>query len=227
MEVMKKLNKHQLEFNPVWEYVQDNLDDVNTLSSELLQLLDFKKGHFFTLLPNDANFEEIYHFKYGGILPQYPEEKYFINGHWSSYSWIPDIYLELSQLILKEITYKDRLSCFMDDVLASPKDEYYTLYSDNFSLFYDEEVYYLINKENISLELLRKCLRFTTSFWHSLCVFTRGDFNGLTTLGLEKIKEICLKTDLVMIGAYDGEGYVFWEKNLTSTEKGFFEEIND
>ena len=68
-------------------------------------------------------------------------------------------------------------------------------------------------------------MRWSTSFWHSLCVFTTADFTGVTqTLSLEKIKEICLKTELVMVAAYDGEGYVFWEKNLTNTSKGFFAE---
>ena len=51
----------------------------------------------------------------------------------------------------------------------------------------------------------------SNAFWHSLCL-TEADFMNVTdTLKIEKIKEVCLKTKLVMIGAYDGEGYVFWE----------------
>jgi len=225
MEVMKSLNKHKLNFNPTWEYVKDNLDGVNALSVELLNLLNFKNGYFFTLLPDDANLEEIYHFNCGGILPQYPEEEHIVNGHKSTYSWIPNINNELSQLILKEIETKHQLSCLMDDVSGSPKDKYYTLFSDNFSLFYENEVYFLLKRENISIELISKCLRFSTSFWHSLCVFTTADFTSVTKyLNLEKIDEICSTTELVMVGAYDGEGYVFWEKNLDGADKGFFVE---
>ena len=55
----KKLNKHMLDFNPTWEYIQDELDKANALSSELLNLLNFKNGHFFALLPNETNLEEI------------------------------------------------------------------------------------------------------------------------------------------------------------------------
>jgi hypothetical protein len=222
---MKQLIKHKLKFDSAWEYVRENLDNVNALSSELLNLLDFKNGYFFTLLPDEANLTEIYHFKCGGILLQYPEEEHVVNGYKSTYSWIPDIDKELSPLILKEIKSKYELSCLIDDVSASPKDKYYTLYSDNFSFFYGDEVYYLLKKNNVSVELLLKCLRASTSFWHSLCVFTTADFNGVTeTLSLEKIKEVCLKTQLVMVGAYDGEGYLFWEKNITNASMEFFAE---
>ena len=113
----------------------------------------------------------------------------------------------------------------MDDVSGStPKDESHPCFFDNYSVFYNEEVYSLLTKNNISKELILKCLRFSTSFWHSLCVFTPADFIKETKfLNLEKIKEICLTTELIMVGAYDAEGYLFWEKNL-STHKNFFEE---
>ena len=47
------------------------------------------------------------------------------------------------------------------------------------------------------------------------------------TLSLEKIKEICLKTELAMVGAYDGEGFVFWEKNLDEGKGFFTESVNE
>jgi hypothetical protein len=222
---MKRLNKHKLDFESAYEYIKDNLDKVNVLSAELLKLLNFKNGHFFTLLPDNASFERIYHFKWGGVLPPNPIEECIVNGHKSTYSIKNSINDELSPLILKEIKSKYELSCLIDDVSASPKDKYYTLYSDNFSFFYGDEVYYLLKKNNVSVELLLKCLRASTSFWHSLCVFTTADFNGVTeTLSLEKIKEVCLKTQLVMVGAYDGEGYLFWEKNITNASMEFFAE---
>jgi hypothetical protein len=222
---MKQLIKHKLKFDSAWEYVRENLDNVNALSSELLNLLDFKNGYFFTLLPDEANLTEIYHFKCGGILLQYPEEEHVVNGYKSTYSWIPDIDKELSPLILKEIKSKYELSCVFDKVSGTPSNAYYIYYSDAHPLFNEKEVYFLIEQKNISIDVLLKCLRASTSFWHSLCVFTTADFNGVTeTLSLEKIKEICLKTQLVMVGAYDGEGYLFWEKNITNASMEFFAE---
>jgi hypothetical protein len=222
---MKRLNKHKLDFESAYEYIKDNLDKVNALSAELLKLVNFKNGHFFTLLPDNANFERIYDFEWGGVLPPNPIEECIVNGHKSTYSIKNSINDELSPLILKEIKSKYELSCVFDKVSGTPSNAYYIYYSDAHPLFNEKEVYFLIEQKNISIDVLLKCLRASTSFWHSLCVFTTADFNGVTeTLSLEKIKEICLKTQLVMVGAYDGEGYLFWEKNITNASIEFFAE---
>ena len=90
------------------------------------------------------------------------------------------------------------------------------------------DVYFLLWKRTKFLKLILESLRASNAFWHSLGVFTTADFTDVTKdLTLEKIKEICLSTELVMIGAYDGEGYVFWEKNLTNENKGFFTTTSD
>ena len=98
---MKLLYKHKLDFDRTLEYVKDNWDDVTTLSREILNLLDFKTGYFFTLLPSDANLKAIYDFKLGGILPQFPEQEHIVNGYRSTFSWIPTIDTEISHLIFR------------------------------------------------------------------------------------------------------------------------------
>jgi hypothetical protein len=227
MGILKRLNKLKLDFNPVMEYVIKQLGTINTLSCELLKLLNFKEGHFFTLLPDDANLKGIHHFKWGGILPQNPIQEQIIDGRRSTFTWIPDTDKEMSLLILNEIKSKPHLSCILDDVEGgfTPEDKSAPCFSDNFSVFYGDEIYSLITKDNASYDLISLCLKYSFSFWHSLCVLTTADLTGITltkTLSLEKIMEICLATQLVMVGAYDGEGYVFWEKNLTAENKGFF-----
>jgi hypothetical protein len=70
-----------------------------------------------------------------------------------------------------------------------------------------------------------KCLRASNVLWHSLCVFTTANLIEVSKmLNLEKIKEICKRTELFMVCAYDGEGYVFWEKHQSNTSIGLFEE---
>lgn len=211
---MKQLNKHELNFDPSWNYVKHNLDKTNALSSELLKLLDFKKGGFFTLLPNNANIQRIYEFEAGVILPQNPIEEYFISGKRATYSITPTINDELSDLILKYIQSKDKLCCVFDDTLRSPTAKHHMDLFHECGLFCGNEVYYLLEKSTISKELIIRCLRASNSFWHSLCVFTKTDFTDVVDkkLSLEKIKDICLNTDLIMLGAYDAEGYIFWEK---------------
>lgn len=223
MEIMKNLNKHILNFDLTWIYVEDQLNGTNTLSSEILNIIKLKEGCFFTLLPDDADLKEIYNFKCGGILPQYPEEENIINGVKSTFSWIPNIRKEIAHLILTIFSMNQDVSCLIDCVLSSPKDEYYQLYSDNYSYFLDDEVYFILSKNNFSSENLLKCLDESESFWHSLCVLTKANLSEeKIILSKAKIKEICSFTELAMVGAYDGEGYVFWEKNSKNKNNSFF-----
>ena len=53
----------------------------------------------------------------------------------------------------------------------------------------------------------------SNAIWHSLCIISENQLNSAETiLTLEKIKAICMNAKIVIIGAYDGEGYIFWEK---------------
>ena len=75
-------------------------------------------------------------------------------GHWSTYSWIPNIRDEISQLILKEIELEKRLSCVFDDVSGTrPKDTFHPCLTDNYTSFHNDEVYYIL-KRIISLTSL-------------------------------------------------------------------------
>lgn len=208
------LNRYELNFDQTWEYIYNNLQGGNTLSSELLHLIDFRKGRFFTLLPNDANLERKYEFEAGLVLKQNPVQEYFINGKKCTYSEIPTINEQIAYLIIQKTKYNNKLSCVFEEVLASPGSKLLTFFHKN-NLFYTyrNEVYFLITKDSMNPTSIKKCLQHTNVIWHSLCVLTKAEFPIKSPiLSLENIQEICLNSELIIIGAYDGEGYVFWEK---------------
>ena len=160
----------------------------------------------------------------GGILPQFLEEEGILGKRKTIFTRIPNINNSYTQLILKEIVKEKEFSLIVDDVLRKVCDKYHMNLFDSHGLFYNDEVYYVLEKSNVSTDLILNCLKASTSFWHSLGVFTTADLTGRTSneLDLRKIEEICLNTELMMVGAYDGEGYIFWEKDLTNNGKGFF-----
>lgn len=222
---MHQLIKYELNFHESLEYVKDNLEDVNALSVALLESLEFKSGHFFTLLPPGSNHEAKHNFLAGGILPQNPIEKYCIDGRQARYSIKATLRDEISNLILNEMNLNARLSGVFDDVSGTtPNHNTHPCFADNYTAFHDDEVYYILNKKNVSYELIWDILKASTSFWHSLGVITKLDLNDFTkSLTLGKIKKICLETELVIVGAYDAEGYIFWEKAPKLGHKGYFE----
>jgi len=63
---MKKLYRHELDCDRTMKFVKDNLTEINALSIELLNLIDFKSGAFFTLLPEGSDLERLHEFK-GGV----------------------------------------------------------------------------------------------------------------------------------------------------------------
>jgi hypothetical protein len=221
---MKLLNKHLLDFNSSLEYVKDNLHETNKLCSSLLNLINFKNGYFFTLLPENSYLQSIYEFKTSNIFHQNPLEENYLNGCKSIYSIKNSIINEISELIINEIKHHEYLSCIFDDVnFFSEELNGYFLF-DKYGLSYDKEPYYLIQKNEVSNQLIKECLKTSNAIWHSLCLFTAASLNrNVRILSLEKIKEICLTTELIIIGAYDAEGYVFWEKQQSYPNKGFFE----
>lgn len=92
-------------------------------------------------------------------------------------------------------------------------------------LAYQKEVYYLITKKEISFDTILQCLQYSSaSFWHSLCVLTTANLYNLmkNELNLKVIQEICQRAELLVFGAYDGEGYIFWERQDSDISRILF-----
>jgi hypothetical protein len=90
-------------------------------------------------------------------------------------------------MVFMHIMLKNGLSCIFDDVLRSADNKFYKDLILCNGGFYENELYYLVKKSNISDELIKRCLMASSSsFWHSLCVLTEADFK--TQMSLEMIK---------------------------------------
>lgn len=212
---MRELKKNYLNFEKSLQYTRHQLKGGNTLSSEVLKSVDFSTGNFFTLLPNDAILEKCYVFTSGGILPQPPMEWYCSEGKMASYSVIPTIQEEMVSYILKKAT-EDNLLCVFEDVLSTKKNIYLDFFKTHSILrFFKDEVYFVLNRNKLDELIISKCLEKSNAIWHSLCVLSKIELKKEQddVFGLKEIDTICVNAKLIIIGAYDGEGYVVWEKN--------------
>ncbi len=189
---MKKLYRHELDFEQTFEYVRGNLGEVNQLSSQFLKL-SVSKGNFYVLLPEGSDTKRIYEFNSGYITS-------FVDK-------------EISRYVL-DVTKKTPYSYIFDDVTVNASDGFKDEFSLKYSVFLNNEVYYLIKKESISEDLFLKCMKASNGIWHSLCLVTEIDFDDMPNKNLDEnvIKKFCSNAQLAMIGAYDGEGYIFWER---------------
>lgn len=212
---MSMLYRHELDFDRTIEFVKENLNDISALSNELLNLVDFKSGAFFTLLTFGSDLNRLYEFKNGIILPQNPIIESEIDG--SRHTRTPTIKEGLSNFIFNKLYTNKRLSCVFDDVTCEPNDSSLESFYESKSLYlHKKEVLYVVKQDNNNAELISDCVWNSFSFWHSVGVLTESDCfeNDTNVLSSEDIQNICRHTNTIIISAYDGEAYILWEKAL-------------
>lgn len=208
---MRELRRYELDFNLTIDYVKKTIEEANQLSDLLISSLSFKDGAFFTLFPADINVEKIHEFSWGGILPQNPIHQFV--GH--SWSETPSLINEFAEFISDILIRNLNLHCIIDDVVRYSTDSFVDKEQLQQCIkFSGRDVYYLINHDNLSIPLLVKCLQNSLSFWHSLCVISKYSMGNCLDQQIQysKLKEFCLCAECFIVGAYDGEGYVLWEK---------------
>jgi len=197
------------------KFVKDNLTEINALSIELLNLIDFKSGAFFTLLTLGSDLERLYEFKNGIILPQFPVIVSEVDGKKSIIQKVPTVKEELSDLIFHKLNSNPNLSCVFDEVTHYPDDRSLkALYEKKCVYLYEKEVIYVIKEDNKNHETILNCMRKSFSFWHSVGLLTDADCfkTDSNILSLNDIQAICKNAKMILISAYDGEAYVLWEK---------------
>lgn len=195
LKKVERLYKHELPPAKVIPYFQYTLEDVNFLSNFVMKNINFSSGSFFTFLPEDIYTPSLYEFRWGiGSA----------------------IIQEVSREIVLDICKKNQLSCFFDEFGFKPKELYKNPLFQEYGMgFQNEEVYYLVNNDAVNEEILEKCFYASNMLWHSLCVLTNISFKkkGGEVLTEEEMHQICESIEYILVGAYDAEGFIFWQKN--------------
>lgn len=191
---MIKLNHYELNSASAYTYFQYSLADTNALSSSLINLVNFKRGNFFTILPEEVDLREIGKFKCGGIAKGVRDQ--------------------VSSFVIGQLLINSKLSCIFDDVTSTHRLGYNDPLFLSYGLTHEKEIYYLVTQKTASTQLINQCFYASNAIWHSLCVLSEINFtnNIEKKLSSKDIEYICLKAHLIIVGAYDGEGYIFWEK---------------
>lgn len=215
---MRKIIKKKLDFDLTINYFLKSLMDSNYVSDVVVSVIDFSGGDFFTMLPDPVDHEKIHEFSIGGILHKNPIQRGVIGSLPGIYEFseIPSVTNELAEMVKIFVEKNGQNLCLIDDVIRNSSDSFQNdLELSECVVFHDLDVYYLINNLNASNALIVKCLRNSKAYWHSLCIFSKMSISDIQhkNLTASEIKNICLNAHLLVVGAYDGEGYVFWEKN--------------
>lgn len=212
---MKNLKTRPLDFDKTFHYVFNNIKNTNELSNAILSQVNFHLGRFFTLLPDDAALHRIHEFSYGNMISQSSnlKKKYNISGVGDIWGVeVINIDHELANFVLEFLKQKGSNIAVLDDFLVRTDDSNIGIKGVE-TLFDNKEVYYLLIKNNSQEEVLQ-AIKQSCYAWHFLAVLTRSSDPISQILTNENLKSICTNIQYVIVGAYDGEGYIFWEKSV-------------
>lgn len=191
---MYKIKKYVLDPSLTYEYFCDYFKDVNELSTKLLKTIDFKNGMFFTFLCDDIDKNQLYQFEYGGVASCVKQKTF--------------------DLVLKLVKIYPDISAVFDNFNGEFSEDLKEPLFLECGFHYKNEVYHVVNKETVTQDNLQLCFYVSNAIWHSLCVLSKIAFNfNDRELTDDQIKNICANTQLILVGAYDDESFVFWKRN--------------
>jgi hypothetical protein len=200
--MINKLNKYLLDFEQAFSYFIERIK-WKSLSLEIVKQVNFKSGTFFTLLPLNARVDRLYHLK-GGIHPPNPRI--------GNYEPITTLDRELSEFIYDFLSITDNLRFVIIENTFGARNATSELEIEGISIqcIGNEEVYYII-PPNASINSIWRSIDYSEEVWHFLAILIEG--LPLDAFDENNFEEICKHIRYIITTAYDGEGYIFWEKN--------------
>ncbi len=201
---MVKLKKIKLDYSKTYDYFQYNLFNSNKLCK--IALKKIKNGSFYTFLPSNVKEEKVYNFNSSGIAKHLVEV--------------------FPAFLLDMIKNESPSLCYFDAINFSYKPGFSDPLFMQFGRYSQHEVYYQVAQQDASLDVLSACSDRSYAIWHSFCMISSSysKEKAQTEFTNNEMETICEQTYMILLLAYDGEGYIIWDKN-NNIEK--YEKINN
>ena len=207
------------------DYIRDRLAEGKMLAKFLLDRTDLDKGRVTTYLPSDADLSKINNFSSGEVLPTPPPETHHhyttANGTRTLMVPVHNTSTQLAAMIQAFLKQEDARICLFESAVANPTDGFLSTPNakDLRVLSFQENVYYLLKQQD-DREKIQKTLRYAKSFrvLGVLVHLSKDKFLNEDSvrkeLTLDELKVLAEETEEIIIGAYDGEGYLIWRRSV-------------
>jgi hypothetical protein len=200
------------------DYVREQLKGINTLCNALLAVVDSEDGTTFTLAPIGTPHERLHQFTWGGILPENMENAHRAmaapptgRGHLVAVLSLRD---EQDAWLAAELAKYPDGACIVDDVNPVWSDVVTRPYFANMPHAFgvDEEVYHLITR-NEGAGGIANALDQGNALWHGVAAVC-AELPIVTdrTSTREEIEKAARTVIAITCRAYDGEGFVCWQR---------------
>jgi len=198
-------------------YVQEQLDlSGKTLANQLLST-SLLEGKVFTYVPENTPSELLYRFETSGI---YPFERSLLQNIPALVPVQNDARPVVMEDILKYLHENKEHCCLFEEPVGRPSDPWVK----NSKMKYvhlNDEMYYFFDKDPKSEEV-KDAFR-TSDGYYFLCVLSslriddQCGFSPFNSLNSDRLKDFASNVVSFFVRAYDGEGYLQWDKRAQVT----------
>lgn len=191
------------------------------LGHDLLLCCDLESGRVKTYLPTSVSDGESRRFTTGGKVetPTGPAEN-FVARDGTRWVMIPkaETNLHLVRTIQAYLRGEGRRWCIFENATSRPSDVWILAGDDRIRVL-GNEVYYLIGKDDAEDEArILKTVRNADSAWRFACAMSSVPeqvhfLEGGRRLKRDEVRVLAERAEKIVVGAYDGEGYLIWSKD--------------
>ena len=195
-----------------FKYLREQLNMGISLS-QIMNNLPIENGKVYAFVPQGINEESLYNFSYGGIYPFDKEELKTTN--------VIRVRNDAKKIILdiieKHIILNEENCCLFEYPNAAPHDPWVATSGMNFIHLNNEQMFFFFDKRSCEIEKLQEA--FSTSHTYIfLCVLStlnineHSHFAPFKEITDELLSLLVNESSSFFVRAYDGEGYLMWEK---------------
>jgi len=211
---MKRLTRYQLDFNITFPYAVDHIDEFTALSTLFKNEFTFDKGHFFIDLPENCQIQRLHELGSGGMTPKFDcglEKEKTKQGK----EFIPRRFLstdqEITHFIYQLLSRNVCKIAIFDEILDSRGEQKNAL-EEMRVLYNGNEIYYVATSES-TFDEVDEAFSQGEKMWRTFGIMLDSEVKFSEEFINDNRSIILNHTRYLIIGAYDGEAYVVWEKN--------------
>jgi hypothetical protein len=207
---MGAFREHRLG-SPANEHILECLKYGHTLSRHLLRRRQgLKEGRVITRLPLGANTGELDKFEWGGKYPPAADAK-----------GLPSARDDLVSRIGDFLKRKEGGVCIFENYLARRTDPALSRARSRVRL-YGDEVYHVLTEEDAKPEPIKAAVAEAEGlpiFIGALSTLPQGSriYSAQRELAGEELRALADRAEKIIVGAYDGEGYLIWGSRRVQT----------
>lgn len=206
---MKRLSRIRLHHQKVVDYICQDVELKTEFSKYIIENVNFEDGIFFVDLPEESHFDRVYDFKTGGItldIDLGAEKVENAEGNLYSPRFFLSTDYEIADFIHKYLTISSKHYGVIDEQKIHPQMKCIDIEGIR-SIEKNDEFYYILSGEN-SCRKIEQTIRRVFCAWRSFAVLYSNDKGDNI-----RFPEVLEGIKYIIVGAYDGEAYIVWQKN--------------